>query len=322
MEKQSLRVIAGDSAHPLKMGDEIEISCYVLENENRVITQAGLLRAFGFMRGASQKSIDAETRTSLSEFPIREPNNRSKDVEIPRFVGRRWLQPYIDDKILSMLKSPIEFKTPAITYGYEAEVLIEIANAILTAFQEGATTSRQLTIVKRAQTIVSASAKTGIVALIDEVTGYQTQRNDRALQRFFNKFLTDDPVKWKKTFQDEYYEQIYRLRGWEWPKRWKNHPQVVGRWTIEAVYDRIAPTLTHELEKRNPILESGSRDHKHHQHFSPDLGNPELQKHLYAITSLMRACTTWNEFERIANRSFPIPGTNMEITFPGFDSSN
>ena len=322
MEKQSLRVIAGDSEHPLKMGNEIEISCYVLENEDRVITQAGLLRAFGLLRGASQKSIGAETKTPNSEFPIKETNNRSERVEIPRFVSRLWLQPYISDKILSMLKSPIKFKTPAITYGYKAEILIEIANAILAAFQEGATTSRQFAIVKRAQAIVSASAKTGIIALVDEVTGYQTKRGERELQRFFDKFLRDDPMEWRKTYQADYYEQIYRLRGWEWPTKWKNHPQVVGRWTIEAVYDRIGPRITPELEKRNPMLPSGSRDHKHHQHFSDDVGYPELERHLYAITSLMRACTTWNEFERIANRSFPIPGTNMEMTFPSFDRSD
>ena len=316
MKKQPLKTIAGDPEHKLDLGDGIQIQCYVLENKERVITQKGLIDAFDFKKGGTPNPVGDEVKIARKAIPQKDPNHSTTEVPIPNFLKQRWLAPYISDQILSVMKTPTKFKTIAIHYGYQAGVLIDIANAILTAHQEGSATSRQAKFVKRAQRIVSASAKVGINALIDEVTGYQALRDDQELQKFFDKFLKESPSEWQKTYPDDYYQEIYRLNEWEYPPKKNNHPQVVAHWTIKAVYDRLAPLLTPELEKRNPMTPSGSRIYKHHQFLSDEEGYPLLERHLYAITSLMRTCNTWQEFERTANRAFPIPGTNMEIVFP------
>ena len=195
-------------------------------------------------------------------------------------------------------------------------MLVDIANAVVEAFLNNATTDRQIRIVKNAQRILSACAKVGINALIDEITGYQALRDYQELQKFFDKFLTEHPREWKKTYPDEYYQEIYRLNEWGYPPTWKSHPQVVAQWTIKAVYERLAPLLTEQLQKRNPMTPSNTRENVHHQFLSEEHGYPLLEKHLYAITSLMRTCSNWREFERAANRAFPLPGTNMEMDFP------
>lgn len=65
--------------------------------------------------------------------------------------------------------------------------------------------------------------KVGIVALVDEVTGYQDLRPSDELQIKLNLYLADTMRKWEKTFPDELWLQFSRLTGWKgpvhsWPK--------------------------------------------------------------------------------------------------------
>ncbi len=322
MTERIWKVIAGDAQHKLKLAEDLEIQCYVLENHERVIAELGLTTAIGFSRGKPSNSNCSEEIDENDSSPKKGKNTTQAAHENPRFTIGAWLFPYLTPKTLDDLNSPIKFKSGTLSYGYPATMLVDIANAVTNAFMDDATTIRQLRIVKNAQRILSSCAKVGINALIDEVTGYQALRDDQELQKFFDVFLNEKPADWKKTYPDEYYQQIYRLNGWEYPPKWKNHPQIVAYWTINAVYDRLAPQLTPELERRNPMSLSGSRYYNHHQFLSDAQGYPQLEKHLYAITSLMRTCNNWQEFERLANRAFPIPGTNMEMIFPHNDPNN
>ena len=49
MSKNPLKVIAGAPDRPLVIGD-IEIPCYVLEDETRVLSQGGFLQSIGRSR--------------------------------------------------------------------------------------------------------------------------------------------------------------------------------------------------------------------------------------------------------------------------------
>lgn len=316
MSNKIWKVIAGNEQDKLQLSENLAINCYVLENKMRVISELGLTTAIGFSRGKPPNTSCSIDDNPNANIPTQAPKKGTKALKKPRFTVGTWLLPYLDDKTLDALNSPVKFKSNSISYGYQATLLVDIANAVIAAYFDNATTSRQNRIVNNARRIVTASAKLGINALIDAITGYEPLREDQELQKFFAKFLTEQPREWKKTYPDEYYQEIYRLNGWQYPPVWKNHPQVVAHWTITAVYDRLAPLLIDELQERNPTTESGHREHLHHQFLSAEHGYPLLEKHLYAITSLMRSCSNWKEFERAANRAFPLPGTPIEMNFP------
>lgn len=55
-----------------------------------------------------------------------------------------------------------------------------------------------------------------------------------------------------KRFPDEFYIQMFKLKKWEWKDIKINRPGVVGKYTKDLVYSRIAPGVFGELEKRNP----------------------------------------------------------------------
>ena len=49
----------------------------------------------------------------------------------------------------------------------------------------------------------------------------------------------------------------------------------------------------------------GRRKRKHHQWLTDNIGHPKLQEHIASVVTLMRACDTWEMFEKLLNRSLP-----------------
>ena len=294
MSKQKpLKTIAGAPERPLVI-NEIEIPCYVLEDETRVLSQRGL-----------QSSIGLGTGGGVSGAP--------RMVELMESLDAKGIK---NSDLIARLKSPLEFQPPIgrTAYGYSATILVDICNAILEANQQGVVTRRQKAIVERAMILIRGLATVGVIALVDEATGYQRIREERALATILEQFITKELQPWTKTFPYEFYEQIFRLKGWAGPNGAKR-PKVIGHYTNDFVYSRIAPSLLEVLKSKNPTLPSGERRDKHHQWFTPDIGHPKLKEHLAAVIALMKASPNWEAFTRSINRALPQYDKTMQLPF-------
>lgn len=291
------KTLAGSADRPLEIGG-VQIDCYVLEDETRVLSQRGMFKGLGVTRGGPRSE--------------KEPSNTG--AEIPRFASQKWLKPFIDSDLEVALKSPIFFQPPSgyMGYGYPAEILVDVCDAILEADKMGATGLPQVKIVENAFSLIRGFAKVGIIALVDEATGYQEMRAKNALADILENFLSDYRQKWVKTFPDDFYKQIYRLRNWDWDRS-ARRPGAIGGWTNNFVYDRLAPTLTDELRVLNPTNSNGERLSKHHQWFNPEYGHPQLKEHISGVTALMRASSTWEGFQRSLDRAYPRYGNTIEM---------
>jgi hypothetical protein len=161
--------------------------------------------------------------------------------------------------------------------------------------------------------LVRALAKVAIVALIDEATGFQAQREPDALQRLLNRYLRDHARQYVETFKRDFYREVFRLNGWEWNESNPAHgPRCLAGITNDVVYDRLFPGLTEELRNRNPVVEDqdGNRRrlNKHHQFLSDDLGRQQLISHLDFLINFMRAFPDWRRFTRALDRTKPKVG--------------
>ena len=231
MIKQALKIIAGDPDKPLSIGG-IEISCFVLEDETRVISKKSLSSAFNAVRGGNRSErVGAES--GLLEFDI--PNNtiesKINDVYLPRFLTTKWIQPFISDELRRVLRTPIMMNNPiggGVINAYPAPILVDICAAILDANDAGVTTYRQDSIVNRAKILMRGFATVGIIGLVDEATGYQEIRARRALATILEQYIAKELRPWVKTFPDAFYEELYRLWGIEHLQKTKNHPQFFG----------------------------------------------------------------------------------------------
>ena len=278
----------------IKLGD-VEIACANLNTGLRVLSQSGFMLGLGRARQAKGRQY------------------YKGDVNLPAFLTARNLKPYIS-KNLEVTSSQIQFRTKNgnRAFGYADELLPEVCDVFIRAERAGVLTHNQQHIADRAHIIMKGLARLGIAGLIDEATGFQEDRGKAALQEMLDRYLRKELAAWAKRFPDEFYQQIFRLRGWPWTGRKKNPPQVVAAYTKDIVYARLAPQILEELERRNPI-EGGRRKGKHHQLLTEDVGHPALAQHLHAAITLMRVSKTWAQFKHMLDVAHPKRGDTLQL---------
>ncbi len=277
---------------------DVELDCAVLEDGTRIVTRAAAFEAFGRPQRGPRKGDQ-------------------RAVEVPAFIDALNLQSLISSDLLEVIK-PINYLDQGVTRdGFNATILPLSCNLYLKAREAGLLQAKQVSVAMKCEILMRGLAITGITALVDEATGYQEVRDREALQKILDKYITDELAKWTKTFPDEFYKQLFRLKGMAYPAGASGRkPGYIGHWTNDIVYRRLAPAVLTELKSRNPKNERGNPAHKLHQSLTPDYGNPKLKQHLDNLIFLMRGCTSWADFERLLNRTSPKFDDTMPIEFP------
>jgi hypothetical protein len=186
-------------------------------------------------------------------------------------------------------------------YGYPAAFLIDFCEAVLKAQEAGALRSSQRRLAERCMVIVRASARVGIIALVDEATGFQEGRERRALNRILELYVSKELLSWSKRFPDDFYEHLFRLQGWTLKSN--KRPRMVGKLTAELVYEKLPPGVLDHLRRVNPVKKDGRRAYAHHQWLTKQTGHPHLDRRITVVTGLMQAADTWEEFVRMLERS-------------------
>ena len=61
----------------------------------------------------------------------------SKEGKLVSFVKGKTLEPFINQELLSLIENPIKFRSPSgLTHGYDAIILVDICDAVLSARKE------------------------------------------------------------------------------------------------------------------------------------------------------------------------------------------
>ena len=161
--------------------------------------------------------------------------------------------------------------------------------------------------------LVRSLSKIGIVALVDEATGYQDIRNKDELQKLLALYVRKEFLPWTKKFPDTFYEEMFRLKGWTYNPIGGKKSQLVGKITNQLIYDKLPKGVLAELKRITPKSEAGNYTKKFHQSLTEDIGNPHLQNHLASVTTLMKVSPNWGNFNRLFVRAF---GGQQELEFP------
>ncbi|EOC9366547.1 TPA: P63C domain-containing protein [Klebsiella aerogenes] len=269
----------------------LTLNCYVTEDGERFISGRSMTAAIG-MKG--------------------------RGVGMLRIAEHTTLRPYMNNSLIRAIKTPLEIhgKTPVAVHGYRAEILADICDAILDARNGGRLkTEQEMRYGDHAELLVRAFARVGIAALVDEATGYQEVREKDALQRILDKFLNPQARAWSKTFPDEFWQKLVKMRGYDSYLAIKR-PAFIGHWVNDYVYARLAPGVLPTLKEINPRNESGSgRKRKHHSHLTEDHGLPELKEHLKKLMLLMDISKNRQEFEKLLDRAAPKFGNTLELDY-------
>ena len=286
----------GSPERPLRILDAA-IPCYVLNDGTRVLTQQGFLSALG-------RAPKAKGGTGASSLGV---------DNLPAFLAAGNLKSLISEDLLRSTRA-IEFRLPTggKAFGYQAELLPKVCNIYLRARDKKLLLPSQKRTAEQADMLVRGLAETGIVALVDEATGYQQVRARDALQAYLEKFLRAELAAYVARFPDEFFLQLYRLKRWPWTGS-SRRPGVVGRYIRDLVYERLGPGVIEELERKNPSDGKGQRKARHHQWLSDELGHPALSQHMHALLGFMRAEDDWKAFYQRFTRAFPKRGETLQL---------
>lgn len=273
---------------PLLIAD-IALDAYVLEDGTRVLSQAGFLRALGRNKRAAYRSN-----------------------EIPPMLQGAALKPYLTPDVLEQSR-PVSFVTPngIRANGYRAELLPEVCEVYLKARDANALAANQRPVAKHAEILMRALATVGIIALVDEATGYQELRAKNALARILESFIAKELQQWVRTFPNDYYRQLFRLRGLTYPTDSVRRPQYFGMLTNNIIYDRLAPGVLDELKRVTPRTDNGRRKHKLFQRLTNNVGYPKLREHLGAVVAVMKLSDGWHDFIGKLDRLYPRYGNQL-----------
>lgn len=271
----------------IAIGD-ITISCAVLEDGTRLLTQTDFMQALG----RTPRAMGIRDRDAFEQVP---PILRGKS-----------LKPFISEDLLSA-SAPMRFQTLKGNFasGYRAELLPKVCEVFLEARAQGELPTNQQHIAKHCEILTRGLAQLGIIALVDEATGYQYVRARNALEEILEKFIATEFRKWVKTFPDDFYREMFRLRAWEFKEDTVRKTPLVGKITLDLVYDRLAPGVRKRLEELNPRNEKGRRKHKLFQRLTEDVGDPSLRAHLASVITLMKVNEEWDGFMKMMNRALP-----------------
>lgn len=263
----------------------LKLPCYVLDDGTRVLSGNAMQNAL--------KMVD-------------EDEANKSGTRLARYLGQKTLEPFIYKGREVGHFEPIEcYQGKTKINGFEATVLADICDAFLEARKHIKLSKRQEVIADQCEILIRAFAKVGIIALVDEATGYQYDRERFELQKILKAYISEELLVWQQRFPHEFYKQIFRLNNWDYtPANLKSRPGVIGTWTNNYVYKQLPKGVLEELKKKTPIDQDGNRKHQYHRLLTQDTGHPHLDKQLTQVITIMKLSKNWQDFIKKFNQLF------------------
>jgi hypothetical protein len=238
-----------------------ELECHVLSDGKRVFTQRELVK---LLSGGGRES------GGLDRYIENIPLNTSDLMAVPA----------------------IEFKVPGAgnAIGRESIFLIELCDRYLEAEPKLKKNQKKFAVLSGI--IIRACAKVGIIALIDEATGYQQFRAKKALQLKFQAFIADELQEWARVFPPEFWYELARLENIHYSPR--NRPLRWGKYVMAFVYDAIDKDVGKQLREKNP----NPRFKKNHHQWLKEFGKDKLTGQIQSVITIMKLCDNMVEFRQ------------------------
>lgn len=247
-----------------------EIPCYVLDDGRRVISRNA---ATGFLS-------DEKGGGNLEQYLV----VQSLRGYVPAGFNDQMIEFFV----------PGTSAPNTTTKGISAEAFIEICQAYVSAFEADAlTTVRQKEIAIKAAMFMAACAKVGLIAMIDEATGYQYERASDALQIKLKLFLAEEMRKWEKTFPDQLWEQFGRLT--KWTGAIQSRPKYWGNLVMELIYEYLDADVAQWLRVNAPKPLKGQN---YHQWMTEQYGLKKLIEHIWKVIGIASTCEDMKELKR------------------------
>ena len=295
-------VVAIKSAK-LEIGDVV-IPCAVLPGGIRVLSERAITKALGGKRGGSHWK-------RMKENP--------GGANLPVFLSAKNLIPFINKDLVDGLGRRHHYQPNAgasMSRAIEAQLLPKMLNVFLKARDSKSLLPSQMDIATQADLIMRGMAEIGIIAMVDEATGYIDDKKKDEYRQMFREFIRKECREWEREFPDQFMDMIYRF--YDLPKRERGrHPRFFGKFIRKYVYAPLAGSngaVLAQLDIKNPVVyKGGRRKYKMHQFLTEELGIPAIRQHIWQTIGIGNSSRTREAFDRGFRRAFPQVGDTMEL---------
>jgi hypothetical protein len=258
----------------------VDVDCYVLDDERKtaVISQSAMGRALGLPSGGTA---------------------------FPRFLATKSMVEAVGPEVRKKLENPLKFQwgtgganmPPSVVYGFDATLLIDICNSIISADAEGKI--RRPTVARQARIILTASAKNGIQRLVYDLAGYSPSAEEAI--NAFKLYVMDEAKKYESEFPSELYYQWHRLYDLAVPERGK--PWQFKLLTVNHIYYPLAKSNGKVLALLRALKSKGGDRQKKLFQFLNDVGARALRMQLGRVLEMAESSSDRTGYEqRIADR--------------------
>ena len=285
----------------------IKIPCAIVESASggepiRVLTENGITNALLGSRSGASKRLKKEAEEQGAHLPL--------------FLAPPRLKPFIDNELLDGPLKAVEYVDgDRIMTGFDAQILPAVCEIWLKARDANALQEQQLGKAKQAEILMRGLARVGIIALVDEATGYQKFRAKDSLAKILEAFVAKELQPWVRKFPPDFYENMFRLRKLDFPKDSPRRPQYFGTLTNNIIYRRLAPYVWRELKQKVTKDEKGRAREKLFQYLTPDIGDPRLRDLITSVTTIMKLSNDWQDFMLKLDRLHPAYNDTMQLPF-------
>lgn len=271
------------------------IPCYILEDGTRVLSGRGMQEAL--------KMVDDAERTS--------------GTRLQRYFDQKSLKSFLYRDKKPDHYTPLEcYKGTQKINGYEANILADICDAFLEARKTISLSPRQKIISDQCEILIRGFARIGIVALIDEATGYQYDRERYELSKILNTYISEEVLKWQLTFTDDFYKQIYRLWNIPFiPKYIRNKPSFIGKLTKKYIYEQLPKGVIDKIKEKTGKTELGNYRYKWHQSLTLEIGREHLKKQIHEVTALMSVSESKEQFNALFEKKYGTSPIQLALEF-------
>ncbi|MFK1982218.1 P63C domain-containing protein [Bacteroides fragilis] len=273
----------------------MSIPCYILEDGTRVLSGNAMQNA----------------------LKLQDESDNASGTRLARYLNQTTLKPFIyKDKTPGHFDPIVCYKGEQKINGYEATVLADICEAFLDARKNIKLSARQRIIADQCEILIRGFARVGIVALVDEATGYQYERERFELEKILNAYISDEILKWQLTFTDDFYREIYRL--WKLPfipKYIKNKPSFIGKLTSKYIYEQLPKGVVDRIKEKTGKTEKGNWKYKWHQALTPEIGREHLKKQIIEVTTLMSISQSKEQFDSLFQQKYNTTPVQLELEF-------
>lgn len=281
---------------PLQIGDAMLVAA-VLPNGKRLLSQGTMLQAIGRSRTPKAGTGGFSTVDGL-----------------PFFLQAETLKPFISEELM-MSTTPILFrlKSGQRTVGYDAlvlpmvcEVYLKLRDACLAKekAEDRKIPKQYEKSIKACDLLMRGLARRGIIALVDDATGYRADQIKEDVLRVIAEYMSPRLVTLTKRFQPEFFEEVYRLHGWEYRRGNIHHPQYTGKFITKYIYEPLPPGVLEEMKERLPKNENGNRRSQLWRTLSEKTGIPHLDRQIADVLLMMRLSDNKAEFDHKFERIF------------------